>query len=468
MANIQFDYSTLSTSMSRSELGSIIGHHILETPYDINEETSSERSDDEGEIYVHPSPPDKYKIVYWTFGLLGIGTLLPWNFFITANDYWMYKFRNAINTSCIDNHYKTDLQAAFTSYLALSNNVPYVIFLIICTIFNNRFSKLFRVLAPLTTLFILFSIVTACVEINTDSWQMGFFTLTILIIIAVGVASAILQSGVSGIAALLPAEYMHIMVLGQACAGILASVAQILSLIGNCDSIKSALIYFFTSDSVIFLTLLSYVVIQKSEFFKYHTYSLKDATALKNVSELESREKVSILHVLNLIWPYAVAIILDFWVTIGIFPGLSVLIVPKGKGNIWNEKLYIPVACFLMFNTSDFCGRIVGGWVPIPHSKRMQLLVLCALRVIFFPLFMLCNLQPRYHLPVFLSSDIYYISFMTALGFTNGYFIAVAMVVGIKSVNPMLQELAGIILSTFLGGGLMIGALTSYICIKIL
>ncbi|GBN92830.1 Equilibrative nucleoside transporter 3 [Araneus ventricosus] len=410
----------------------------------------------------------RYKIVYLTFGLLGIGTLLPWNFFITANDYWMYKFRSTLNKSCIDHHNKTDLQATFTSYLALSNNVPYVLFLIICTLYNNRFSKRFRVLAPLVILFLLFGIVTACVEIDTDSWQMGFFSLTILIIIAVGIVSAVLQSGVSGIAALLPADYMHVMVLGQAFAGILASVAQTLSLLGDCDSIKSALVYFFSSDAVILLTLISYAAIQKSEFFKYHTYSLKEATALKDVSGITTKEKVSILYLLKQIWPYAVAILLDFWVTIGIFPGLAVLIEPKSQGNIWNGKLFIPVTCFLLFNISDFCGRIVGGWLPISSSKRMHLLTCCALRIIFFPLIMLCNLQPRYHLPVILSSDLYYIIFMTMLGFTNGYCVAVAMVVGIKSVNPLLQEMAGVILSTFLGAGLMIGALTSYICIQII
>ncbi|XP_055945222.1 equilibrative nucleoside transporter 1-like [Argiope bruennichi] len=468
MSNIQFDYSTLSTSISRSDLGSIIGHHILENAYDIQEESNSEKSNDDEEIYVHQSPPDKCKIVYLTFGLLGIGTLLPWNFFITANDYWMYKFRSTLNRSCIDYHNKTDLQATFTSYLALSNNVPYVLFLILCTLYNNRLSKRFRVIGPLITLFLLFGIVTACVEIDTDSWQMGFFSLTILIIIVVGIVSAILQSGVSGIAALLPAEYMHIMVLGQAFAGILASVAQTLSLLGDCDSIKSALIYFFSSDAVIILTLISYAGIQKSKFFKYHTYSLKEATALKDVSGITTRETISILHLLKQIWPYAVTILLDFWVTIGIFPGLAVLIVPESQGNIWNGKLFIPVTCFLLFNISDFCGRIVGGWLPISSSKRMHLLTCCALRLVFLPLIMLCNLQPRYHLPVMLSSDLYYIILMTMLGFTNGYCVAVAMVVGIKSVNPLLQELTGVILSTFLGAGLMIGALTSYICIQMI
>ncbi|KFM82721.1 Equilibrative nucleoside transporter 1, partial [Stegodyphus mimosarum] len=102
----------------------------------------------------------------------------------------------------------------------------------------------------------------------------------------------------------------------------------------------------------------------------------------------------------------------------------------------------------------------------MPSSWRIHLLTLCSARVIFIPLFMLCNLQPRYHLPVIFDSDIYYISFITLLGFTNGYFIAVAMVMGIKSVNPLLQEMAGVVLSAFLGGGLMLGAFSSYVSIK--
>lgn len=57
MANIQFDYSTLSTSISRSELGSVLGRHVVES-YDVSEETS-ENSTPTSEIFVHPAPSDK-------------------------------------------------------------------------------------------------------------------------------------------------------------------------------------------------------------------------------------------------------------------------------------------------------------------------------------------------------------------------------------------------------------------------
>ena len=36
-------------------------------------------------------------IITIIFYYLAIGTLLPWNFFINVNGYWMYKFRTVSN-----------------------------------------------------------------------------------------------------------------------------------------------------------------------------------------------------------------------------------------------------------------------------------------------------------------------------------------------------------------------------------
>ena len=51
---------------------------------------------------VDSGPEDRRKFVYIVFYWLGIGTLLPWNFFITVNDYWNYKLRTVENVTGID------------------------------------------------------------------------------------------------------------------------------------------------------------------------------------------------------------------------------------------------------------------------------------------------------------------------------------------------------------------------------
>lgn len=39
-------------------------------------------------------PEDCFNGAYVTFFSLGIGSLLPWNFFVTAKNYWIFKLSN--------------------------------------------------------------------------------------------------------------------------------------------------------------------------------------------------------------------------------------------------------------------------------------------------------------------------------------------------------------------------------------
>lgn len=39
-------------------------------------------------------PEDRFNGAYIIFFCLGIGSLLPWNFFVTAKEYWAFKLRN--------------------------------------------------------------------------------------------------------------------------------------------------------------------------------------------------------------------------------------------------------------------------------------------------------------------------------------------------------------------------------------
>lgn len=55
-----------------------------------------------GPLAVQYIPEDSYFLVYIIFFLMGIGSLLPWNFFITAKQYWLYKLNNNSHDSDVD------------------------------------------------------------------------------------------------------------------------------------------------------------------------------------------------------------------------------------------------------------------------------------------------------------------------------------------------------------------------------
>ena len=73
-------------------------------------------------------------IFYW----LAIGTLLPWNFFINVNGYWLYKFRT-VGANATMTEEMNPLQLEFMSDLANAAMIPNVTFLTLNGLFGHRF-----------------------------------------------------------------------------------------------------------------------------------------------------------------------------------------------------------------------------------------------------------------------------------------------------------------------------------------
>lgn len=73
------------------------------------------------------------------FGLIGIATLMPWSIFVTATDYWMFKFRdvNASHTG-VPLHNKTEMQTFFISYMSIASNVPFLLMLMLNPLLAKR------------------------------------------------------------------------------------------------------------------------------------------------------------------------------------------------------------------------------------------------------------------------------------------------------------------------------------------
>ena len=98
-----------------------------------------------------PTPPrDKHQLVYIICCWLGIGMLLPWNFFSQVNGYWMYKFRNIPNDTI-----QSEKQKFWGSNLALVSMAPNFTFLFINALIGHKLRyiscKAFRLHPPLSS-----------------------------------------------------------------------------------------------------------------------------------------------------------------------------------------------------------------------------------------------------------------------------------------------------------------------------
>ena len=101
------------------------------------------------------APDDKYSLVYLVFFLTGMSTLLPWNFFISLNNFWDYKFRDVNETFVSNsNSSQTELQKTFTSYLAIASMIPNAVFVILNASFGQRIKNKTRIMVNLKTIYI--------------------------------------------------------------------------------------------------------------------------------------------------------------------------------------------------------------------------------------------------------------------------------------------------------------------------
>lgn len=83
-------------------------------------------------------------------------------------------------------------------------------------------------------------------------------------------ASAIFIGGLVGIASRFSQEYMSAVVSGQSLGGIIAAIAQIISLAFKISPQHSALIYFIIADVMVLCSLISFIMLHRFDFFTHH------------------------------------------------------------------------------------------------------------------------------------------------------------------------------------------------------
>lgn len=412
-------------------------------------------------------PVDRYSFVKNVFFLLGIVVLLPWNFLATASDYWMYKFRNV--TSGSDPLSRTSLQTHFFGAFAVSSTVPSLLAVLLATLVNDRIRQEVRNVLSLCLCLVLMAAVMAFVQVDTDSWQDGFFVLSMVLIVLVNGFSSWLTMGITGLAARLPSDYMHNYVIGMAVAGVFASGLQVVTLLGHTDPCVAALAYFGCALVVLLVSLLCFMAMQSSEFFQYCLKNpQRSMQAMISYEDLEI--SVSPLVVFRKMWVQGASSALVFGVSMMVFPAVTVLVVSQNvlSGSAWTGRFFIPVCNYLLFNLGDLTGRVACAWLPLDEKRGKLVLSLSAGRLAFVPLLMLCNAQPRHYLPVVFDSDVAFVVLIAGLAVSNGYLYSAAMQQLPKRVEGYLQEKAGFLMTLCTMVGLCVGSFFSVILVKLL
>ncbi|XP_026071529.1 equilibrative nucleoside transporter 2 isoform X1 [Carassius auratus] len=456
------------------------------------------------------APADRGFFVGIIFFILGLGTLLPWNFFMTASMY----FNNRLNTSEWSNGtITTRKEYYFDNWMTLLSQLPLLLFTFLNSFLYDWISEKVRIAGSLVFILILFVLTAVLVKISMEEDR--FFSVTMATVWFINSFGAVLQGSLFGLVGLLPQRYSAIFMSGQGLGGTFAALAMIFAIASEADSESAALGYFITPCVGTLVTLFSYMLLPKLEFARFYldrkskSYELETSSRLLPTgdsvppgdvegcektsdlsvgsvangnpnkgdssvieeegvrqafiplqSENKSTQKSSILEVFKKIWLMAFCVTFVFTVTLSVFPAV-IVDVKTVYGGKW-ERYFIPIFCFLLFNVMDFTGRTVTillKW-PSKDSRLFPLLVVC--RVVFVPLLMMCNVQERHYMPVLFSNDIVFATIMLFFSVSSGYFVCLSMTYAPQLVEPKDAETAGALMTFFLALGLSLGAALSF------
>ncbi|KAL1215353.1 Equilibrative nucleotide transporter 1 [Cardamine amara subsp. amara] len=390
------------------------------------------------------TPTDSFHFAYIIYFTLGVGFLLPWNSFITAVDYFSYLYPS------------TAVDRIFAVVYML---VALVCLLVIVIFYAHKSLASFRINLGLL-LFVIALLVVPVLDLVYVKGQVGLyagFDITSGALALSGLADALMQGGLIGVAGEMPERYMQAVVAGTAGSGVLVSLLRIFTKAvypQDPDGLrKSANLYFAVGIVVMVICAVFFNVAHRLPVIKYHEERKNEELLRENKKKGSITGTVwrkTLWQIVKSVKSHGFGIVLLYVVTLSIFPGYI-------TEDVHSELLkdWYPVLLIAAYNVFDLVGKCMTAVFMLEDEKIA--VGGCIARLLFYPLFWGCL-----HGPMFLRTEIPVAILTSLLGLTNGYLTSVLMILAPKSVPLQHSETAGIVIVLFLIIGLASGSVLAW------
>ena len=303
----------------------------------------------------------------------------------------------------------------------------------------------------------------------------GYFAFLMVMVFTASLATGLCQNGIFAfVTGFGVREYTQAIMTGQAIAGVLPCIVQIVSVlsVANQDgkegagqeSPKSAFAYFLTATAVSALALVAFMYLARHR--RGNSVAKRTVEGVDEAEEEEYTERkvVGMLTLFKKLRWLALGVFLCFAVTM-VFPVFTQEILsvrsPETSPRLFQPASFIPFA-FLLWNAGDLVGRLAPllPRLSLVHYPRTVFLI-SILRIVFVPLYLLCNIRGR---GAVIASDFFYLFIVQFLfGITNGYIGSTCMIGASEWVEAEEREAAGGFMGLMLVGGLTFGSLMSFL-----
>lgn len=404
------------------------------------------------------------------------------NMFLAAAPYFQRRFESS-------DWLLTHFQSAIISVSTVTNLGS----VIVLTKLQSRASYPKRIASSLVVNNICFTLLALSTVFFRHVSADSYFAFLMLMVFAASLATGLSQNGVFAfVSGFGREEYTQAIMTGQAIAGVLPCIARksprFYQQIGHADqeleivsvlsvpqkdaedapeSSVSAFSYFLTATAVSTLALSAFLyLVRRHSLHGEITHAAED----RNGAEQEDPPKRKVVGFWTLCkklrW-LATAVFLCFAVTM-VFPVFTQAILsvqdPSTAPRLFQRASFIPLA-FLLWNAGDLVGRLL---TLMPQLRLTQyprfLFTFSLLRLVFIPLYLLCNVRGR---GAAVESDAFYLIIVQFLfGLSNGWLGSNCMMGAVEWVDVDEREAAGGFMGLMLVAGLTVGSLLSFLAAR--
>lgn len=437
------------------------------------------------------------------------------NMFIAAAPYFQRRFRTSPRLL-------SNFQPAEISISSLINLVT----ILVLTNLQASASYPRRIVLSLFMNVAGFTLLSISTKAFLDASAGAYFTFLMVVVGLASSAAGFMQNGAFAYAAGLGRqEYVQGIMAGQGVAGVLPLLVQIASVLSTGDAgddtsgeqelSNSALGYFVTAAAVAAFSLAAFLYLARRNgtgpmatgITTATTFSDNDEDDMTNTAHPTAaandtdnlvaqhcqpeRVKVPLLTLFRRLFLPSVAIFITFAVSM-LFPVFTAEILSTSPASspstpaILRPSAFIPLS-FLTWNVGDLLGRLVPLFPRLSLAERPKSLVALAVaRVVFIPLYYLCNIQHAGETvgaaattslvlraaevlstaTTSVRGDLFYIlGVQLPFGLSNGYVASCCMMgaTSDKYVEEHQRESAGSFMGLALVFGLTVGSLLSFL-----
>eukprot|EP00163_Fabomonas_tropica_P020882 TRINITY_DN367_c0_g1_i3.p1 TRINITY_DN367_c0_g1~~TRINITY_DN367_c0_g1_i3.p1 ORF type:complete len:404 (+),score=89.65 TRINITY_DN367_c0_g1_i3:287-1498(+) len=279
-------------------------------------------------------PVDKGQLVYLIFILLGTGVLVPFNTFITAFDF----FKEIFPTQ------------PFEFWFSLTNNGPCFVTSLAMIPFGAYLSNSTRILSSYIAYFIIV-VAVPFIGMAMNNGSISQKTAQDLVLSGVAIGgffTGIVLPSVCGLAALFPASYIGATMSGVGVGGLIVGIIRVvtkISLPNNPDGVRTgSYIYFFIGAFLMLLCILGFFALGRVPYGRYHLRKAAQTTVIDTSAGTPEEQLISVppasdddndgddspplpaMAVFKKMWLQSVMVVLTFFITLSLFPGVFGLI----------------------------------------------------------------------------------------------------------------------------------------------